>query len=184
MNKKEILKETKRLQKLLNEKNAEKATYIDDIFEQIKKAILEFESLFDEYRNLLYPDVFSGKKELTEAEEKNERDLIKRMNDCIERISRAVGAFERIFESNGRLYIRNIDEANNNFVDIAGTYDYVKKRYKLVKNETKKVSNLFDLLQKSITSLDSNIQDYNAQNETELYTIGTALYVFNQESPK
>lgn len=167
----------------LNEKSKEKVVYIDDFAEQILEAILEFDTLFDEYRKLLYPDVFSGQKELTESEQANEADLIKRMNNCIERISNAVGAFERIFASNGNLYIRHLDNTNKNFVDIAGTYDYVKKRYRLVKNETTKTFNLFDLLEESIKSLDENIKNYNERYDTELYTMGTALYIFNQDTP-
>lgn len=186
MNKEEMSEEVKRLNIIIEEKksNTQKILYLDDIFEKIEKNYFELYSLIDDYRNLSYPNLFEGKKKLSEDEDEKEKDLIEKMRIHIKNISQAIGELTKVLNSNGKLKFRNIDNANSNLINIAGTSDYLKRMYNRLAKDNKILLEIFHLLLDAEKSLDFFIEKYNNTHKEKLHSLGNALHLFNSDTPK
>lgn len=152
------------------------------LFEELYEEFHTLFRLFNEYTEVLHENRIS-KNPLTEERTKKEQDLIEDIELHIKRISKCVGVITKALNPDRK--VSNVEESNSNLVDIIGIYDNLKKRHSNLKSKDSRLNATFNLMEKSIDSLDSRIKEYNATEKSEgkLYTKEEALKVHNGNTP-
>lgn len=152
------------------------------LFEELYDEFNTLFTLFNEYTEILHENRIS-ETPLTEERTKKEQDLIEDIESEIKVISKCLGKNIKVLNPDKKII--NIDESNSNFVDIIGIYDNLKKRHDNLKSKDSRLNTTFDLMEKSINSLDTKIKEYNTtgKSESKLYTKEDALKVYNGNTP-
>jgi len=145
--------------------------------------VKDYSRLFDQYRQYLVGNDLSNHKQEATNSPSQATESLKELNNCLYRIVNDVINLNQILNLNREYSIEQINEANNNLIDLAGTSDSVNKRFYRLNNPNKLLVDIHKDFLENLSTLNTSIVEYNKDHENTLYLLSQALNIFNNNSP-